>query len=97
MKIPDLRKLPAAAKAQAWGLAVSFALGLLATERLDYSLAAFVLGFLLTWVIWELTYGLKLGAKLGNDTRSISIALALGLLIPWGGFFFAYVLNAMRA
>lgn len=96
MKIPDLRKLPATAKAQAWGLAVSFALALLATDKLGYSIAAFFLGFLLTWVGWEMVYGLKLAARLGADMRSIVICIALGLAIPWGGFLFAYALNELR-
>lgn len=96
MRIPDLRKLPVTAKAQAWGLAVSFALGLWASDRAGYSIGAFVLGFLLTWVGWELIYGLKLAAKLGDDARSIAVSIALGLAIPWGGFAFAYALNALR-
>lgn len=96
MKLPDLRQLPATAKAQAWGLAVSFALALWLTDRLQLSLAAYFLGFLLTWMVWELTVGLKLAARLGQDQRAVIVSLALGLAIPWGGFLLAYALNALR-
>jgi hypothetical protein len=96
VKIPDLRQLPATAKAQAWGLLVSFALALSASDHLGLSLPAYFLGFLGTWVAWEMLFGLKLGARLGNDTRSIALCILLGLIIPWGGFVFAYALYALR-
>jgi hypothetical protein len=96
MKLPDLRQLPATAKAQAWGLLVSFALALWASDRMGLSLAAFFLGFLGTWVAWEMFYGLKLAARLGQDMRAVVISLLLGLAIPWGGFAFAYALYALR-
>lgn len=60
------------------------------------SLAAFFLGFLGTWVAWEMLYGLRLAASLGQDMRAVAISVALGLAIPWGGFLFAYALYALR-
>ena len=96
MKFPDLRKLPATAKAQFWGLALSFALGLHFTNQLGYSIYAFILGFLLAWAAWEMTFGLKLAATLNSDTRSVVIALAIGLALPWFGLLLAYALYAFR-
>lgn len=96
MNLPDLRKLPATAKAQFWGLALSFALGLHFTNQAGYSIGAFVLGFLLAWAAWEMSFGLKLAAKLGSDMRSVAIALAIGLVLPWFGFALAYALYALR-
>ncbi len=96
MKLPDLRQLPATAKAQAWGLAVGFALALLATDRMGLSVPAFFLGFAGTWAVWETLFGLKLGARMTNTTRWIALCIALGLMLPWGGFLFAYALSALR-
>lgn len=96
VKLPDLRQLPATAKAQAWGLAASFALALWVSDKMGLSLSAYFLGFLGTWVAWEMLFGLTLSARLGQGMRAVVISLLLGLVIPWGGFAFAYALYALR-
>jgi len=96
MRLPDLRQLPATAKAQAWGLLVSFALALWVSDKMGLSLPAYFLGFLGAWVAWEMLFGLKLSARLGQDVRAVVISLLLGLVIPWCGFGFAYALYALR-
>lgn len=96
MRLPNPRKLPATAQAQFWGLAFSFALALHFTNQLGYSIYAFILGFLLAWAAWEMSFGLKVAAKLGSDTRSVAIALAIGLALPWFGFLLAYALDTFR-
>lgn len=86
MKLP---KLDGPAKAQLWGLAFSFALALLACDRMGLSLAIYAVGCGLSWAAWEFA-----GAR--RFPANVPVGLVSGLLIPWGGFLLTYGLHALR-
>jgi hypothetical protein len=95
MRLPQLT---ASAKAQAWGMAVGFALALLATYRLGFGLAPFFLGWLGAWIGWELTLGLRIAAANAHrtDVSALAYALIAGFAFPWAGFALAALLNYLR-
>jgi len=90
-----LPKLNAFAKAQLWGMAVGFALALLATERLGYGIRLYLVGFLISWVAWEFMFGPRAPSQ-RSDPRAIAVGIATGFAIPWGGFLLAFVAHALR-
>lgn len=93
MKI-RLPHLPPMAKAQLWGMAVGFALGLLTIERAALSYRIFFVGFAATWVASEFVLARRLTGK--TDGKSLAFGVLSGLLIPWGGVALAFILQALR-
>ena len=84
--------LDAAAKAQLWGLAVSFALSFLLAYRMELGLGLYVIGAGLTWMVWEFFWGRQLAA----GAHAVPAALMSGLAIPWGGFALAFAVEHLR-
>ena len=73
------------AKAQAFGLAVGFALALWTANRLGYGLNVFLIGTAGAWLAWEFLFG-KSAPSARSDTRALAYALAAGFAFPWIGF-----------
>ena len=92
MKLP---RLNAFAKAQLWGMAVGFALALLATDKLGYGLGLFVVGWALTWVASEYFFAKQMPSE-RKDIAAMAIGIATGFATPWGGFLLAALMNALR-
>ena len=90
-----LPQLTAYAKAQAWGMAVSFAIALHFANQLNLGLAVYVIGVAASWLAFEFTLGRREPSHL-SDAKTLTRALAIGLLLPWFGFLLAYALNALR-
>jgi len=90
MKLP---KLTPVAKGQLWGMAVGFALALLACERLELSYAIFIIGMLVAWVASERYLAPRL---IGADGRTLTLAIASGFVFPWVGLAAAWGLQALR-
>lgn len=91
MRLPDLSAI---AKAQLFGMAVGFALGLLACERLELSYPIFVIGFLAAWAASEPFLAKRLTGR--SDQRAIAIGVLSGFLFPWAGVAAAWLLLMMR-
>jgi hypothetical protein len=89
-----LPKLNAFAKAQLWGMAVGFALALLATDRLGYGLGLFVAGWALTWVVSEYAFARHMPSE-RKDAAAIMIGIATGFATPWGGLLLAALMKAL--
>jgi len=92
MRLP---KLTAYAKAQAFGMAVSFAIALHFANQLGLGLAVYVIGAAASWLAFEFTLGRHEPSHL-CDAKTLTRALAIGLALPWGGFLLAFGLNALR-
>ncbi len=92
MKLP---KLNAFAKAQLWGMAVGFALALLATDKLGYGLGLFVVGWLGSWLALEYFFAARMPSQ-RKDIAAMAIGIASGFATPWGGFLFAALMHALR-
>lgn len=90
LRLPQLTPV---AKGQLWGMAVSFALALLACEKLELSYGIFVIGMLAAWVASERYLAPRL---IGSDGRTIALAVVSGLAFPWVGFAAAWLLQALR-
>jgi len=90
MRLPHLTPV---AKGQLWGMAVGFALGLLACERLELSYAIFIIGMLAAWVASERYLAPRLT---GADGKTVALAVASGFAFPWVGFAAAWLLDALR-
>ena len=73
------------AKAQAFGLAVGFALALWTADKLNLGLGLFLIGTGAAWVGWEFLFG-RAAPSARSDTRALSYALATGFVFPWIGF-----------
>lgn len=73
------------AKAQAFGLAVGFALALFVSNRLSYGLGLFLIGTAAAWLGWEFLFG-KTAPSARSDARALAYALATGFAFPWIGF-----------
>lgn len=82
MRLP---KLNAFAKAQLWGMAVGFALALLATDKSGVGLPLYFLGWLGAWVAWEFVFGRHAPSE-RKDIPALSYGIASGFLLPWVGF-----------
>lgn len=82
MRLP---KLNAFAKAQAWGLALSFAIALHFTNQLHYGLGVFVIGTAAAWLGWEMLLG-KTAPSARTDLRAIAYGIGTGLAFPGLGF-----------
>ena len=95
LKLPDLRKLPAFAKAQAWGLAVGFALAWLAVDKLHLNFWAMALGLFASWIGWEFLFA-RSAPSARTDIRALSYGLATGLAFPWIGVALAALLDYLR-
>jgi hypothetical protein len=95
MKLPKLRlpHLTPVAKGQLWGMAVGFALALLACERLGISYAIFIIGMLAAWVASERYLAPRL---IGSDGKTVALAVVSGFAFPWIGFAAAWLLQALR-
>lgn len=91
MRLPVLTAI---AKAQLFGMAVGFALGLLACERLELSYPIFIIGFLAAWAASEPFLAKRLTGR--SDTAAIVIGVASGFSFPWIGVAAAWLLLAMR-
>ncbi len=81
----NLPKLNAFAKAQAWGLALGFALALHFTNRLHYGLGVFVIGTAAAWLGWEMLLG-KTAPSASTDARAMAYGIGTGLAFPGLGF-----------
>ncbi len=92
MKLP---KLTAYAKAQAWGMAVGFALALHTANQMALGLGVFMVGVFASWVAFEFTLGPHEPAQ-KRDAGTMFRAIAIGFALPWGGVLLAYALHAMR-
>lgn len=95
MKLPKIRlpHLTPVAKGQLWGMALGFALALLACERMGLSYGIFIIGMLAAWVASERYLAPRLT---GSDGPSIALAIGSGFAFPWAGFAMAWLLNALR-
>lgn len=85
MRLPAF---PPFAQAQAFGLAVGFALALWLADRLNLGLGLFVVGTAGAWIGWEFLFG-KTAPSARSDAPALVYALASGVLFPWIGFAFA--------
>lgn len=94
MKLP-LPKLNAFAKAQLWGMAVGFALAMLATDKLGYGLGLFVVGWLGSWLALEYFTAARMPSH-RKDGAALAIGIITGFATPWGGFLIAALANALR-
>jgi hypothetical protein len=92
VKLPNLN---AFAKAQLWGMAVGFALALLATDRLGYGLGLFVVGWLASWLALEFFTAARMPSE-RKDAAALIIGISSGFATPWGGFLFAALMHALR-
>ncbi|GAM96529.1 hypothetical protein U91I_00148 [alpha proteobacterium U9-1i] len=92
MKLPSLT---AYAKAQAFGMAVSFAIALHYANQMGLGLAIYVIGAAACWLAFEFIQGRREPSHL-SDAKTLTRAMAIGLALPWGGFLLAYLLNALR-
>jgi hypothetical protein len=92
MKLPSLN---AFGKAQLWGMAVGFALALLATDRLGYGLGLFVVGWLGTWLASEYFFARHMPSE-RKDAAAMAIGVLTGFATPWGGFLLAALMHALR-
>jgi len=90
LRLPHLTPV---AKGQLWGMAVGFALGLLACERLELSYAIFIIGMLAAWVASERYLAPRL---VGSDGKTIALAVLSGLAFPTVGIVAAALLDALR-
>lgn len=83
------------AKAQAFGLAVGFALALWAADRLSLSPRGFALAALAAWVAWEFLLGPR-APSARSDARALSYALLSGFAFPWVGLALVALIAAIR-
>ncbi|MGQ0533064.1 MAG: hypothetical protein ACT4OF_10305 [Caulobacteraceae bacterium] len=90
MKLPTLTPV---AKAQLWGMAVGFALALLATERMGLSYGIFLVGGAAAWVASERWLAPRL---IGSDVKTLSLAILSGMAFPWVGWLAAFLLQQLR-
>ncbi len=95
MRFPDLRKLPAFAKAQAWGLAVGFALAWLTVDKLHLNFWAMMLGLAASWFGWEFLFA-RSAPSTRTDIRAMAYGIATGFAFPWIGVALAALLNYLR-
>lgn len=82
MKLPQLN---AFAKAQAWGLALGFALALWTADKLGYGLGVFLIGTALAWVAWEFALGPRAPSH-RKDAPAMAYGILSGFVLPWIGF-----------
>jgi hypothetical protein len=92
MRLPQLN---AFAKAQLWGMAVGFALAMLATDRMGYGLGLFFVGFLGSWAAWEYFFARRAPSE-RRDAPAMAIGIGTGFIIPWGGFLLAALAASLR-
>jgi hypothetical protein len=92
MRLP---KLNAFAKAQLWGMAVGFALALLATDKLGLGLPLFFVGWLGAWVGWEYFFARHAPSE-RRDVQAMAYGIASGFILPWFGFALAAVFALLR-
>ena len=95
MRLPDLRQLPAFAKAQAWGLAVGFALAWLAVDKLHLNFWAMALGLAASWMGWEFLFA-RSAPSARTDIPALAYGIATGLAFPWIGVALAALLDYLR-
>jgi hypothetical protein len=95
MKLPDLRRLPAFAKAQAWGLAVGFALAWLTIDKLHLSFWGMIGGMIASWLMWEFMFG-KSAPSARSDIPALAYGVATGFIFPWIGVALAALLEYAR-
>ena len=95
MKLPDLRKLPAFAKAQAWGLAVGFALAWLTVDKLHLNFWAMMLGLAASWLGWEFLLA-RSAPSARTDIPAMGYGIATGFAFPWIGVALAALLEYLR-
>jgi hypothetical protein len=95
MKLPDPRKFPAFAQAQAWGLAVGFAFAWLATDKWGLSFWGMIMGLIGSWLAWEFLLG-KTAPSARKDIAAIAYAIFTGMVFPWIGVAFAAFMQFIR-
>ena len=83
------------AKAQAFGLALGFALALLATDKLDYGVRIFLIATAGAWLAWEFFLGPRAPSH-KSDARALLYAGLTGFAFPWIGFLLAALAAALR-
>jgi hypothetical protein len=93
MKFPQLN---AFAKAQAWGLAVGFALALWTADKLSYSVGIFILGTAAAWIGWEFFLGPRAPSH-RTDIPAMVYGITSGFVLPWAGFGLAALAAAQGA
>ena len=82
MRLP---KLNAFAKAQAWGLALGFAIALHSANQLHYGLGVFVVATAAAWLGWEMLLG-KTAPSARTDLHALAYGVGTGLAFPSLGF-----------
>ncbi len=95
LRLPDLRKLPAFAKAQAWGLAVGFALAWLTIDKLQLNFWAMILGLAASWFGWEFLFA-RSAPSARTDVAAMAYGIATGFAFPWLGVALAGLLAYLR-
>lgn len=73
------------ATAQAFGLALSFALALWAANRLGLGLGVFLIGTVGAWLGWEFLLGRRAPSH-RRDAAALAYGLLSGAIFPWIGF-----------
>ena len=92
MRLP---KLNAFAKAQLWGMAVGFALAMLATDKSGFGLPLFFFGWLAAWAAWEWFFA-KSAPSERKDLPAMAYGIASGMVLPWVGFLLAALVAMAR-
>ncbi len=95
LRLPDLRKLPAFAKAQAWGLLVGFALAWLTVDKLHMNFWAMALGLCASWIGWEFVFA-RSAPSTRTDVAAMAYGIATGFAFPWIGVALAALLDYLR-
>ena len=95
LRLPDLRKLPAFAKAQAWGLCVGFALAWLAIDKLHLNFWAMIAGLAASWIGWEFLFA-KSAPSTRTDIAAMAYGIATGFAFPWAGVALAALLDYLH-
>ncbi len=78
-------RFTAFAKAQAFGLALGFALALWATDKMGFGLSLFLIATAGAWLAWEFALGPRAPSHRG-DVNALRYGLLTGFAFPWIGF-----------
>lgn len=90
LRLPHLTPV---AKGQLWGMAVGFALALLAVERMGLSYRIFLVAGGLAWILSEPLLAPRLT---GASAKTIALAILSGMAFPALGFGAAWLAQMFR-
>jgi hypothetical protein len=90
-----LPKLNAFAKAQAWGMALGFALALLSVDKLGFGLPLFFVGWLAAWVGWEFFFARSAPSE-RKDMPAMVYGIVSGFILPWFGLALSALFATLR-